>query len=91
MTLLGWRFADLVHALADIGVKEDEVLLRNRIGHGRFRASLFLQCLMAMGVDELKLPLIVDLVDRDPSAPANSTKDHDRNSTQSPSESPTEY
>lgn len=66
MTLLGWRFADLVRALAEIGVEEDEALLRNRIGLGRFRASLFLQCLMAMGVDELRLPLIVDPANLDP-------------------------
>lgn len=66
MTMLGWRFEDLARALAGIGVEEDFVLLRNRIGLGRFRASLFLQCMMAMGVDEIRLPLIVDPVDRLP-------------------------
>jgi hypothetical protein len=59
MTLLGWRYADLARALVEIGVEEDEALLRNRIGLGRFRATLFLQCMMAMGVDELRLPLII--------------------------------
>ena len=65
MTLLGWRFADLARALTKIGVEEDEVLLRNRIGLGRFRATLFIQCLMAMGVDDLRLPLIVRPTSRD--------------------------
>lgn len=57
MTILGMRYSDLVDALARIGVTEDEVNLRNRIPRGRFSATLLLQCLRAMGVEQLMLPV----------------------------------
>ena len=57
MTLRGWRFAELSRALAAIGIEHGEVALRNRIGHARFSAALFLQCMRALEVEELMLPV----------------------------------
>ena len=38
-------YADLVGALKQIGVKEEEHNLRNKVARGKFTAAFFLQCL----------------------------------------------
>lgn len=42
-------YADLVGALAAVGVKETEANLRNKISRGNFSAAFFLQTLDAIG------------------------------------------
>src|SRR5262245_65054728 len=48
-------YADLVGALAKLGVKEEEHNLRNKVARGKFTAAFFLQCLKAIGVGTLRL------------------------------------
>jgi len=48
-------YAGLVSALAEIGVRETEPNLRNKISRGNFSAAFMLQCLDAMGVNALVL------------------------------------
>jgi hypothetical protein len=48
-------YASLVSRLNDIGVKEDEHNLRNKVARGKFTAAFFLQCLVAIGVQTLRL------------------------------------
>ena len=52
----GWSYADLSDALLFLGVVDNEANLRNKVGRGRFSAVFLLQCLMALGVDWLKIP-----------------------------------
>ena len=48
-------YAQLVEALAKIGVKEDEHNLRNKVARGKFTAAFLLQCLGAIGCQNLRL------------------------------------
>ena len=48
-------YADLVGALRKLGVKEEEHNLRNKVARGKFTAAFFLQCLVAIGVQTLRL------------------------------------
>ena len=48
-------YADLVKALAEWGIEENERNLRNKIARGTFSATFFLQCLAAMGCEELDI------------------------------------
>ena len=48
-------YADLVGALKQLGVKEEEHNLRNKVARGKFTAAFFLQCLSAIGVSTLRL------------------------------------
>jgi hypothetical protein len=48
-------YAQLVEKLAEIGVKDTEVNIRNKIARGGFTAVFFVQCLEAVGVRELRL------------------------------------
>jgi hypothetical protein len=50
------RYPDLVKRLAAVGVIDNEPNLRNKISRGNFSALFLLQCLMALGVTELRLP-----------------------------------
>lgn len=49
------KYPDLVRALAEIGVQDNERNLSNKIARGTFSAGFFLQCLNAMGVQSLRL------------------------------------
>ena len=51
----GVKYGDLVGKLAEIGVEEKEVNVRNKLSRGSFTAAYFLQCLQAIGVKELRL------------------------------------
>ncbi|HOB12838.1 MAG TPA: DUF6471 domain-containing protein [Novosphingobium sp.] len=55
MTRKGLSYADLVKVLAESGVKETEVNLRNKVSRGSFTAAFLFQCLSAMGVKTLHL------------------------------------
>jgi hypothetical protein len=46
----GVTYAQLVERLADIGVEEKEVNVRNKLSRGKFTAAYFLQCLAAIRV-----------------------------------------
>lgn len=46
-------YAQLVERLAAIGVMEDERNMRNKVSRGKFTAAFLLQCLMALGVNEI--------------------------------------
>jgi hypothetical protein len=50
---VGYR--ELVERLAEMGVKETEVNIRNKIARGGFTAVFLVQCLMAIGCQSLDL------------------------------------
>lgn len=51
----GVTYAGLVEALAEIGVDEKEVNVRNKLSRGKFTAAFLLQCLSAIGAESLHL------------------------------------
>ena len=51
----GVTYAQLVEKLADIGITEKEVNVRNKLSRGKFTAAFFLQCLSAIGSTVLHL------------------------------------
>ncbi len=51
----GVTYGQLVEKLAEIGVEEKEVNIRNKLARGKFSASFLLYCLEAIGVDDLRL------------------------------------
>lgn len=51
----GVTYAQLAEKLADIGVQENERNLNNKISRGGFSAAFLLQCLKAVGSQELRL------------------------------------
>ena len=48
-------YAGLVDKLAEIGVKETEPNVRNKLARGKFTAVFLLQCLEAIGTSSLRL------------------------------------
>lgn len=48
-------YAQLVSRLAEIGTKEDEHNLRNKVARGKFTAAFLLACLSAIGCTSLRL------------------------------------
>lgn len=48
-------YRDLVEKLGAIGVPESEANLRNKISRGGFSATFLLQCLVAIGVQTLRI------------------------------------
>ena len=48
-------YAELADKLAEIGVKDTDVNIRNKIARGGFTAVFFVQCLEAIGVKELHI------------------------------------
>jgi len=51
----GVTYAELVGKLADIGVMDSEPNIRNKISRGKFTAVFLVQCLQAIGVQEVRL------------------------------------
>jgi hypothetical protein len=51
----GVTYARLVEKLAEIGVEEKEVNVRNKLSRGTFTAAYFIQCLEAIGVRKLRV------------------------------------
>jgi hypothetical protein len=51
----GVTYAQLVQKLAEIGVIEVEVNIRNKLSRGKFSAVFLVQCLSAIGADTLRL------------------------------------
>jgi Domain of unknown function (DUF6471) len=52
----GLSYACLVEALAAIGVEETEAGIKNKVSRGRFTLVFFLQAMVAIGADWLRLP-----------------------------------
>jgi hypothetical protein len=48
-------YSQLVERLADIGVHETEPNIRNKLARGKFTAVFLLQCLDAIGCQQLRL------------------------------------
>lgn len=51
----GVTYAQLVEKLAEIGVEEKEVNIRNKLARGKFMAAFMLQCLTAIGCQTVRL------------------------------------
>ena len=51
----GLSYADLAAKLADIGVKDNELNIKNKIGRGTFTAIFFIQCMEAIGCKTIHL------------------------------------
>ena len=49
------KYADLVTNLSEMGINETEVNIRNKISRGTFTAAFFLQCLLAIGCEQVVL------------------------------------
>lgn len=52
----GISYTTLVERLAEIGIDDNELNLRNKVSRGRFSAVFFMQCMLAVGVDLLQIP-----------------------------------
>ncbi|WP_407924956.1 DUF6471 domain-containing protein [Croceibacterium salegens] len=48
-------YADLVGKLTGIGVMDSEPNIRNKISRGKFTAVFLIQCLTAIGANEIRL------------------------------------
>ena len=48
-------YADLVGKLADVGVHDSEPNIRNKISRGKFTAVFLVQCLEAIGAQEVRI------------------------------------
>lgn len=51
----GVTYAQLVEKLSAIGVDDKEVNVRNKLSRGKFTAAFLLQCLRAIGTEQLRL------------------------------------
>ena len=51
----GVTYAQLVEKLAAIGVDEKEANVRNKLSRGKFTAAYLLQCLEAIGSQQVRL------------------------------------
>lgn len=51
----GLTYAQLADKLAEIGVQENDRNLNNKISRGGFSAAFLLQCLTAMGTNDVRL------------------------------------
>jgi len=51
----GVTYAGLVEKLAEIGVDDKEVNVRNKLSRGKFTAAFLIQCLEAIGSQSLRL------------------------------------
>jgi Domain of unknown function (DUF6471) len=55
MTRRGMTYDQLVERLAELGVRDTAVNVRNKVSRGGFSAVFLVQCLKAMGVRSLSL------------------------------------
>lgn len=55
MARRGMTYAQLAERLAAIGIDENERNLRNKVSRGKFTAGFLLQCLSAIGSQQLCL------------------------------------
>lgn len=57
----GLSYARLVEALAAIGVEETEAAIKNKVARGRFTMVFFIQAMVAIGTDWLRLPGVAEI------------------------------
>lgn len=57
----GVSYARLVEALRAIGVEDSEAAIKNKVSRGRFTLVFFLQAMVAIGVDWVRLPGVDEL------------------------------
>ncbi|MEP0314750.1 MAG: DUF6471 domain-containing protein [Hyphomonas sp.] len=55
LKLKGITYSQLVEKLEAIGVDEKEANIRNKLSRGKFTAAFLLQCLRAIGSDQIRL------------------------------------
>ena len=55
MTRRGITYEELARRLADLGVKDSAVNIRNKVARGGFSAVFFVRCLVAVGCTTLHL------------------------------------
>jgi len=55
MTRRQMTYEQLAEKLLEIGVKDSAVNLRNKIARGGFSAAFFVQCLEAIGANEIRI------------------------------------
>lgn len=55
MTRRGITYEGLTEKLADVGVKDSAVNIRNKVAPGGFSAVFFVRCLAAMGCQTVRL------------------------------------
>lgn len=60
----GVSYAALAQRLARIGVEDNELNLKNKVGRGRFSAVFLMQCLKALGVDWVHVPVALNEASR---------------------------
>ncbi|MFT4089612.1 MAG: DUF6471 domain-containing protein [Asticcacaulis sp.] len=53
LKLKGITYAELVTKLSEIGIEEKEGNVKNKLSRGTFSAAFFLQCLTAIGANQL--------------------------------------
>jgi microsomal dipeptidase-like Zn-dependent dipeptidase len=58
MARRGVTYDQLTEKLAEIGVVDTSVNIRNKVARGKFTAVFFVQCLRAIGCDLLRLDSI---------------------------------
>jgi len=51
----GVTYEGLTEKLAAIGVKDTSVNIRNKVARGKFTAVFFIQCLVAMGIQDIRV------------------------------------
>lgn len=51
----GLSYRDLAEKLAEIGVKHTELNIKNKISRGGFTAAFFVQCLVSIGCQTVRL------------------------------------
>ena len=51
----GVTYSQLVDKLSDIGVEEKEANIKNKLSRGKFSAAFMMQCLEAIGTNDLRL------------------------------------
>lgn len=57
----GVSYEQLVARLAELGIVENVLNLRNKVSRGRFAAPFFAQCMVALGVELLQIPKADDV------------------------------
>ena len=55
MTRRGVTYDGLAERLAELGVKDSAVNIRNKVARGGFSATFFVQCLVALGCQTVRL------------------------------------
>jgi len=60
----GVSYAALANRLAAIGVQDNELNLKNKIGRGRFTAMFLMQCFKALGVEWVHVPASLEEASR---------------------------